>query len=129
MNVKELVFKSRDEMSEKMESSACEYEGFVPGRNGYNFPNKDGSYTIAYIKGDILTKMHELRHAMYFFDSKYRKEVEDLWSSFSCEDRTVIEKFLAKCGYHKDMFLDEFQAYWFTEKNPRKFFGLKSLKR
>ena len=123
--IKELVFKSKAEMSKKMESSACDYEGYVPGRNGYNFPNKDGTYTISYVKGDILTKMHELRHAMYFFDPEYRKEVNKLWLSLSCEDRNIIEKFLGKCGYNKKVFLDEFQAYWFTEQEPRKFFGLK----
>jgi hypothetical protein len=127
MNIKELVFRTREEMAVKMESKACEYEGFVPGRNGYNFPNKDGSYTIAYVKGDVLTKRHELRHAMYFFNQDYRAEIEKLWSSFSCGERLTIEKFLSKCGYKKEQFLDEFQAYWFTEKDPRRFFGLKKI--
>lgn len=125
-SIKELVFKTKEEMSSKMESSASEYEGFVPGRNGYNFPNKDGSYTIAYVKSDIMTKNHELRHAKYYFDIKYREEVQTLWNSFNCKDQSVVKKFLERCGYKEEFFLDEFQAYWFTEKNPRRFFGLAS---
>jgi hypothetical protein len=125
MNIKELVFKNRQEMISKLEAEACAYEGFVPGRHGYNFPNKDGTYTIAYVRGDVLTKRHELRHAMYYFDANYRAEVQKLWKSFSCEEQLTIEKFLRRCGYKEELFLDEVQAYWFTERNPRKFFGLK----
>lgn len=125
MNIKELVFKNRTEMSKQMERSACEYEGYVPGRNGYNFPNKDGSYTIAYIKGDVLTKRHEMCHARYYFEPDYRKRVGELWSTFSHQEQTIIKTFLAKCGYKEEVFLDEFQAYWFSECEPRKFFGLK----
>jgi len=125
MKIKEYVFKNKQEMISKMESSATEYEGFIPGRNGYNFPNKDGSYTIAYVEKDIMTKIHELRHAKFYFDSNYRSDVQNIWESFSNEDRTTIEKFLGKCGYKKEFFLDEFQSYATTEKNPDKFFGLK----
>lgn len=126
--VVELVFKDRQEMTKKMEPCACEYEGFVRGRNGYNFPNKDGSYTVAYVKGDILTKQHEMCHARYYFDPDYRSEVEKLWASFEHEDQVIIKKFLKRCGYKEEVFLDEFQAYWFTETNPRRFFGLKKTK-
>jgi hypothetical protein len=125
MNIKELVFKNKADMSAKMEAAACEYEGFVPGRSGYNFPNKDGSYTIAYIRSDIITKNHELCHAKYYFDAKYRENVRVLWDSLSCEEQLIIKKFLKRCGYKEEFFLDEFQAYWFSEKEPRKFFGLK----
>jgi len=125
MNIRELVFKDKKEMSIKLEQQACKYEGYISGRNGYNFSNTDGSYTIAYIQGDTLTKMHELRHAKFYFDPNYRVEVEKIWSSFTSEEQIVIEKFLSKCGYKKELFRDEFQAYWFTEKEPRKFFGLK----
>jgi hypothetical protein len=128
MNIKELVFDNRKEMVSKMEANACDYEGYIPGRNGYNFPNKDGSYTISYIRGDVLTKLHELRHAIYYFDDSYRKKVDKLWNSFSLEEKTTIEKFLSNCGYKKENFPDEFQAYWFTEHNPRKFFGLKKIR-
>ena len=75
MNIKELVFKDKNEMKMKMELSSSLYEGYISGRNGYNFPNKDGSYTIAYIKGDYMTKQHELYHAKYHFDKEYKKKV------------------------------------------------------
>lgn len=125
MNIKELVFRNKATMSAKMEADASKYEGYIPGRNGYNFPNKDGSYTIAYIRSDILTKKHELCHAKYYYSAKYRKEVQELWDSLSNENQKTIEMFLQKCGYKKEFFLDEFQAYATTEKNPDNFFGLK----
>lgn len=123
--VKEHVFTNRQEMSLKMEKMACEYEGYVPGRTGYNFPNKDGSYTIAYLKGDTLTKNHELYHARYYFDPEHREKTKKLWLNLKPEERMIIENFLSRCGYKRDVFLDELQAYWFSEKDPRKFFGLK----
>lgn len=125
MNIKELVFTNKQDMIRKMEPCACEYEGYVSGRHGYNFPNKDGSYTIAYIKGDHLTKQHEMCHAKYFFDINYRIEIEKLWSSLTISERNIVEKFLNKCGYKKEVWLDEFQAYVTSEKDPEKFFGLK----
>ena len=126
-DIKEFIFNNVYEMSQKMECEACLYEGHIKGRQGYNFPNKDGSYTIAYIKGDIVTKKHEMRHAMFFFDKEYRKEVIDLWNSFSEKEQDTIEKFLCKCGYKREQYIDEFGAYWFSEQNPRRFFGLKKL--
>lgn len=123
--LKELVFTNIDEMSKQLEKRASEYEGYVPRRTGYNFPNKDGTYTIAYIKGDYLTKMHERRHAMYYLNSDYRKYINELWSSLDPAVKRDIEKFLKRCGYKDSVIIDEFQAYAFTEKEPDKFFGLK----
>ncbi len=126
--VKEFIFDTKKEMTQKMECEACKYEGFIPGRHGYNFPNKDGSYTISYLRGDMLTKMHELRHAKFYFDPVYRKEVLVLWNSFDPNEQAIIENFLNKCGYPSNVHLDELQAFWFTEKDPRKFFGLKKVR-
>lgn len=125
MSIIELVFTTKKEMIAKMEADACVYEGFVPGRNGYNFPSAKNSYTIAYVKGDVLTKTHEKRHAIFFFDKEYREEVQKLWDSLGAKNQSIIEKFLEKCGYDRKVFLDEFQAYATTEKNPDNFFGIK----
>lgn len=119
------AFDNIQEMSKEMKKKASDYEGYVPGRIGYNFPNKDGSYTIAHVKGDIHTKNHELRHAEYYFNEQYRNAVNDLWSSLDEDTKHTIEQFLKRCGYCQAVFVDEFQAYLFTEKEPEKFFGLK----
>ena len=124
MNIIEMVFINKQEMNMKMEKGACKYEGYVTGRIGYNYPTEKG-YVIAYIKGDTLTKLHELKHAKYYYDASYRDQVNKLWSSFSDKEQTIITKFLNRCGYPQKVYLDEFQAYWYTEKDPRKFFGLK----
>lgn len=121
----EIVFHDISKMSEEMEKYSVKYEGYIPGRIGYNFPNEDGSYTIAYLKGDYATKMHELRHAMYYLDSDYRNYINNLWSSLDDNTKRIIECFLKRCGYAESIFIDEFQAYAFTEKDPEKFFGLK----
>jgi hypothetical protein len=114
------------------------YEGDVKGRIGFNFPLKTvdfkkyklfepyGSlvdYVIVYKKGDILTKKHELLHAKYFIDSEYRKEVNELWGSFSDSYRKNVLNMLKKMNYPDDhsILLDEFQAYYFSEQ-PN-FFG------
>jgi len=86
MDIKELVFKNREEMTQELQRSANIYEGYIPGRIGFNFPNANGSYTIAYIKGDIHTKKHELLHAKYYINAEYRKYVRDLWNSLDPED-------------------------------------------
>jgi hypothetical protein len=125
MGLKEIEFKSANAMTQEMEKFASAYEGYVPGRIGYNFPNDDGSYTIAYIKGDYATKMHELRHARYYLDSQYRNEVNKIWSLLDNDTKRTIERFLKRCGYSESVLIDEFQAYAFTEKDPEKFFGLK----
>lgn len=125
MRLIELVFVSKKEMNEKMEKDANNYEGYIPGRNGYNFPNKDGSYTIAYLKGDFSTKNHEIRHAMFYFNKMYRKMVFNFWKSMDLKVKKTIISFLIKCGYKEECIIDEFQAYACTEDNPNKFFGLK----
>jgi hypothetical protein len=129
MIIKEFIFNTKTEMVLKMEAEACKYEGYIPGRNGYNFPNNDGSYTIAYIKNDIITKKHEQLHAKFYFDSEYRKKVQKIWCSFSEKEQTVIQNFLSKCGYRPENFLDEFQAYLMSEPNPERLFGIKNIRK
>lgn len=81
------------------------------------------NYIIAYLDGDILTKHHELQHARFYVDKLFRKRVEDAWSSLDAKKRLNIETFLTKLGYPEDVWIDEFQAYYLTEK-PN-FFGIR----
>jgi hypothetical protein len=80
------------------------------------------SYVIGYLRGDIHTKKHELQHAKYFVDERFRKQVNSLWFGLDSSVRDKVSAFLTKLGYPHDVIVDEFQAYHFTEK--RNFFGV-----
>ncbi len=110
------------------------YEGKISSRIGFNFPMNvieksnslrkyDADYIIVYKKGDVLTKKHELRHAMYFLDKQYRSSVQTLWDSLSSSSQSSILAMLLKMKYPNNItiLLDEFQAYYYTEKKG--FFG------
>jgi len=119
-------------------NSVCDaYEGPLKGRIGFNFPlsfvkqidprssllSYDADYFIGYQEKDIHTKRHELQHAKYYMDPTFQKEVQTLWSSFSSRFQQRILEQLFRMNYpnHPSILLDEFQAYYFTEK-PN-FFG------
>ena len=113
------------------------YEGSIKNRIGFNFPmsvvkqidpkstllSYEADYFIGYQERDIMTKRHELQHAKYHMDPIFQGEVKKLWESFSLsfQKRTIQQ--LIKMNYpnNPDILLDEFQAYYFTEK-PN-FFG------
>lgn len=80
------------------------------------------SYVIGYLRGDIHTKKHELQHAKYFVDASFRKQVNSLWLGLDSNVRDKVSAFLTKLGYPHDVIIDEFQAYYFTER--RNFFGV-----
>lgn len=113
---------------------ANQYEGSIKNRIGFNFPmtivhnsspikKYNAAYVIVYKKGDILTKKHEIRHAMYYIDTNYKQSILSLWNSFSASTQSSIRSMLLKMNYPDDLniLIDEFQAYYFTEK-PN-FFG------
>jgi hypothetical protein len=79
-------------------------------------------YIISFIKGDVHTKNHELQHAKYYCDEKYRQYVNGLWDNMDAKKRAYIVQFLEKLGYSNEVIVDEFQAYYMTEK--RNFFGI-----
>ncbi len=111
------------------------HEGYIHMRQGFNFPSqlvkrplqaaklfKDCTYVIIYPSNDVTTKLHELRHARFYLDPTYRTEVQKLWDSLSHKKQRWITTMLTKMGYDAKFHLDEFQAYFFTEK--RNFFSL-----
>jgi len=113
------------------------YEGPIKNRIGFNFPmsvvkrvdpkstllSYDADYFIGYQKKDIIAKRHELQHAKYYMNPAFRREVKELWESFPASFQTRATQQLLKMNYpnNPDILLDEFQAYYFTEK-PN-FFG------
>lgn len=80
-------------------------------------------YIIAYINGDIQTKRHELQHAKFYIDEMYRKSIYNMWNNLDEKTKNHIISFLKKLGYPDDVIIDEFQAYYMTEKHN--FFGIK----
>lgn len=122
---------------------ADKYEGKVPDRIGINFPMnfvinscksldifdikkyiEDAKYVVVYKKGDKITKDHELLHAKYYIDDKYKKSVQLIWDGMKKESKKKVIYMLKKMGYdsdREDIMIDEFQAYYYTEK-PN-FFG------
>jgi len=113
------------------------YEGPIKGRVGFNFPmtvvkqvdpksillSYQADYFIGYQERDLSTKLHELQHAKYYMDAGFQREVNALWDSFSPVFQKRVHQQLLKMNYpnHSAILLDEFQAYYFTEK-PN-FFG------
>jgi hypothetical protein len=63
-----------------------------------------------------MTKKHELQHAKYYIDNEFRESVKKLWDSFDSKYKTKVISMLQKMGYPEHVMLDEFQAYYFTEK-------------
>lgn len=128
------IYDSIEEISD-LNKVADEYEGKISGRYGMNFPlsiikkseilkyKKSADYVIVYKKGDIQTKKHELQHAKYYLDAKFREDVKLLWDSLKEKYKSNVLFMLKKMGYPKHVMLDEFQAYYFTEKEN--FFGKK----
>lgn len=113
------------------------YEGSITNRIGFNFPlsmvkqvdprcsllSYDAEYFIGYQERDIATKRHELQHAKYYMNAAFQQEVKELWNSFPSTYQDKVYTRLLKMKYpnRPDILLDEFQAYYFTEK-PN-FFG------
>jgi len=97
--------------------------GCVEGRQLMHSLTPKIRYVVAYLTGDVLTKNHELQHAKYYLDSGYREKIVALWNGLEHKKKAYIECFLKRLGYPQHVWLDEFQAYYMTEK-PN-FFGIK----
>ena len=134
-----IVFSEKDVGTSHMKEIvdiADMYEGHVGHRQGFNFPMKivrsfvknkksvfspyvnTSEYVISYKDGDVLTKKHELQHAKYFIDQTFSREVKELWDSFPSSYQKGVIGMLLRMGYPNEanILLDEFQAYYFTEK-------------
>jgi hypothetical protein len=135
-NVLVLKFKNRD----KMNSSLSNISNLVDGelnlsRIGHNFPKSvipkqnifftalkhlKFEYVIAFADKNSLS--HELCHARFFLDRDYREKQISLFNSLSEKQKKVVVEFLKKLGYDDSVIVDEFQAYYHTEK--KNFFGI-----
>jgi hypothetical protein len=76
-------------------------------------------YVIGGNKGDMNVIDHEIAHALYFMDSLYKGEMEELNYHFYKNYRTQYSKMvkeLKKMGYGDNVIKDEVQAYMSTSK-------------
>ncbi len=80
-------------------------------------------YIIAFIVGDVQTKKHELQHAKFYIDDEYRQHIYKLWNNMDKKIQNHIVSFLKRLGYSNEVIIDEFQAYYMTEKDN--FFGIR----
>jgi hypothetical protein len=115
-------------------SCADQYEGEIDDRIGFNFPmyivkqvyphhpylKYPADYVICYQKGENKTRDHELLHARFYLDKTYQRSIQKAWDKLNPIKRKKIEKRLTHMGYPESVWLDEFQAYYFTE--PKDFF-------
>ena len=127
-----IIYQTLHDITDTIHTIANAYEGVIPGRIGFNFPMRlvrklyptsniakyDADYVIVYKKGDIATKRHEVQHAKYDMDPVYRKDIQTLWDSFSVQMQEKVRSTLRRMNYpdRHSLLLDEFQAYYFTEK-------------
>lgn len=133
------VYEKKEMIPDEVLLIADLYEGKMEERIGWNFPmslvkkfkkhpllsySENADYVILYRKGDIETKRHELQHARYAMDENFRREVSEIWRSFTEKERRICKEMLLRMKYpdREEILLDEFQAYYYTEK-PN-FFGI-----
>ncbi len=132
-----IIYKNITNIPNDIISISNKYEGNIKTRIGFNIPmsfikkidpkhiytHYNVDYIIVYKKGDILTKNHELQHAKFHMDKQYREQVYSLWNSLTITYKNNVIKLLKKMNYpnNEDILIDEFQAYYFTEK--KNFFG------
>ncbi len=121
-------------MNDLLDPLSNAYEGVLVNRQGHNFPSEfivkghklyEYKMKCKYVIGVLNTKSlgHELLHAKFFIDSKYRESIENEWKGLKEQTRVKITDFLKRLGYSDKVIIDEYQAYRYTEK-PN-FFGFK----
>lgn len=59
---------------------------------------------------DKATLRHELAHALYSYDKKYKNEIDNLCYKYR-KELSPIKQYILDKGYHSDVINDEIQAY------------------
>jgi hypothetical protein len=121
-------------MNSMLDCISNKYEGIIKSRLGHNFPSNiipsdhilskyksKCSYVIGIYNSQSIA--HELLHAKYYMDEKYRTKIIAEWNDLPEKTRSHITIFLKKLGYGDNVIIDEYQAYRYTE-SPN-FFGIK----
>ena len=129
-------FKNKHEMNKALSVISERYEGLSGNLEGHNFPasyvQKDDSmydiikkHNIKYVIGvyHFHSLEHEKLHAKYYLDATYKKKVDEEWKQLDDVKQRNIIHFLTKLGYCEKVWIDEYQAYRYSEK--ANFFGFK----
>jgi hypothetical protein len=133
-----LFFRSREMMNAMLNPISDRYEGFLARREGHNFPanviprdhllhkilSKKKSISCLYVVGVYRRAdlAHELLHARFYLDAEYRERIHQEWEEMEAEKRAWIERFLERLGYDCRVWIDEYQAYRYSEREG--FFGI-----
>lgn len=126
-----LKFKTKQEMNSYLNEFSFNYEGMI-NPEAHNFPSSflpkdhtlqtyNSKYIIGVYKAEDIP--HELQHAKFYLNNEYRNSILQEWNRLPLKTKLHIEKFLTKLGYSEHVFVDEYQAYKYTEKSN--FFGVK----
>ncbi len=124
---------NRNKMNDLLDPISNVYEGFLPNREGHNFPSSfiPKNHLLAcykekckYVIGIYNSKSikHELLHAKYYIDVEYRSRIHKEWEELSEKTRSHIQSFLRRLGYSDRVMIDEYQAYRYSE--AANFFGI-----
>jgi len=71
----------------------------------------DDGYVIVDMKGDTLTRVHELCHAYYFTNKGYREQADEIVNSIPLDIFGKFVDCLTKMLYIPEVMTDEIQAY------------------
>lgn len=81
-----------------------------------------GTYKSKCARNDKSTKKHEIAHALFYLNQRYKTEVTKLLSGLNLKPAF---KYLKSIGYHKDVLLDESHAYLLTDSEDLMVHGIK----
>jgi hypothetical protein len=123
-------------MNKALSAISERYEGLSGNLEGHNFPasyvqkgdiiyDVVQKHNIKYIIGiyHVNSLEHEKLHAKYYLDVTYKKKIDEEWTQLDDVKKRKIIQSLTKMGYCDKVWIDEYQAYRYTEK--ANFFGFK----
>lgn len=89
------------------------------------FINGEKKYLIGVDSLKTSTYKHEMAHAFYYTNIKYKNEMDDITKKIPKKEKNKLAKNLLKLGYCKSVVDDEIQAYLSTERDSRIATGIK----
>lgn len=129
-----LRFNNKKSMNKELGDISNRFEG-LSILEGHNFPasfikktdniydivkKNNIEYVIGIYNSDSL--LHEKLHAKYYFDKKYKQQIDKEWNNMEVSKKNKIITFLKNLGYNDKVLIDEYQAYRYSEKDN--FFGV-----
>jgi hypothetical protein len=129
-------YKNKAIMNKALSAISDRYEGLSGALEGHNFSASyvqpsDSIYDmvqkhkIIYVIGiyHVNSLEHEKLHAKYYLDATYKKKMDEEWAELDTIKKGKIIQALTKLGYTEKVWMDEYQAYRYSEKDN--FFGFK----